>query len=215
MWLHLYVSRRKRTILRRTFPEAFGRGRAGKKRRATAVSQKVPPSTLEETMRRRAKGAFRIVLLPKVWRFFCETRSETLKVECPPDQRTNPPPSEQHYSIFRFSCQYHSSGEPGQTHQILLTGSAPPVSSRLFVLSLRDPSRPDVRRPRGLPASGASPRGADAGDYGSPAPPCAVPLFLLPDGVPRGRGPLRRAFRLRRSRLQPDEVQLVPVEQLP
>ena len=29
-----------------------------------------------------------------------------LKVECPPDQRTNPPPSEQHYSIiFRFSCQ--------------------------------------------------------------------------------------------------------------
>ena len=33
-------------------------------------------------MRRRAKGAFRIVLLPKVWRFFCETRSGTLKVEC-------------------------------------------------------------------------------------------------------------------------------------
>ena len=53
----------------------------------------------------------------------------------------------------------------GQTHQIFLTGSAPPVGSRLFDLSLRDPSRPHLRRPRGLPASGASPRGADAGDH--------------------------------------------------
>ena len=41
----------------------------------------------------------------------------------------------------------------------------PARQEQVFVLSLRDPSRPDVRRPRGLPDT--------------------VPLFLLPDGVPR------------------------------
>lgn len=89
----------------------------------------------------------------------------------------------------------------GQTHQILLTGSAPPVRSRHFDLFLRDPSRPDVRRPRGLPVSGASPRGAGAGDYGYPRRPAQFryPSFPTASRAVAGRFAVRFAFAGRAS----------------